>query len=119
MPPICSCGRWLAPAGTLTRNVEPLPYSLSTATLPPCNRQALAPTRGRYPSLHRFSPSHSLYPVKALEQLRQLIRWNAGAGIGDHKLEPSVLMSQGYLDQALERELKGIGKKIEDDLLLH
>lgn len=57
--------------------------------------------------------------MKALEQLRQLIRWNAGAGIGDHKLEPSVLMSQGYLDQALERELKGIGKKIEDDLLPH
>ena len=65
------------------------------------------------------SPFRPLHPVKALEQPRQLIGWNAGAGIGDSKLEPAVLLCQRYRDRAFERELKGVRKKIKDDLLPH
>src|SRR6478735_8616816 len=65
------------------------------------------------------SPFRTLHPVKALEQPRQLIRRNAGAGVGDRKLEMAVLLSQGHLDGALERELEGVGKKIENNLFPH
>ena len=65
------------------------------------------------------SPFRTLHPVKTLEQPRQLIGWNAGAGIGDGKLEPAVLLCQRYRDRAFERELKGVRKKIKDDLLPH
>jgi hypothetical protein len=44
-------------------------------------------------------------PVKALEQPRQLTRWNAGAGIGDDKLELAVLLSQGHLDRCVGEKI--------------
>jgi hypothetical protein len=64
-------------------------------------------------------PFRTLYPVKSLEQPRQLIRRNAGAGVGDCKLESTVFLRQRYLDGALEREFEGIGEKIENNLLSH
>jgi hypothetical protein len=65
------------------------------------------------------SPFRTLHPVKALEQPRQLIRRNAGAGVADRKLEVAVFLSQGHLNGALERELEGVGEKIENNFFPH
>jgi hypothetical protein len=53
--------------------------------------------------------------VKALEQPRQLIGWNAGAGIGDGKLEPAAscvrdtaIVPSNVNLKALERRLRTI-----------
>src|SRR5215470_1018753 len=57
--------------------------------------------------------------METLEQLRQLVRRDACAGIAHGELEMRIRLSQPHLDFARESELKGVRQKVENDLLPH
>src|SRR5262249_58004365 len=63
--------------------------------------------------------TRTLHPTKALEQMRQLLGWDAGAGIADHHLGKAAVgrPPDGDGDFAREREFQGVGEQIEDHLL--
>ncbi len=60
-----------------------------------------------------------LHAVEPLEQARQLVGRDAGAGVGDRQLRRAPVGAQPDPDAALEGELHGVGQQVEDDLLPH
>src|SRR5579862_364285 len=58
-------------------------------------------------------------PMEALEDLRQLIGRDAGAGIADSEFEVRAGVAQFHFDDALESELEGVRDEIENDLFPH
>ena len=67
------------------------------------------------------SAARALDAMEALEQVRQLFRRYAGAGIAHRDLDRLAVGRRPdfYGDFAIERELQRIGQKVEDDLLPH
>ena len=59
------------------------------------------------------------HAMEALEQLRQFVGRDAGAGVAHGEDEMLVRLTQPHLDFAVESELEGVGEEIEDDLLPH
>jgi hypothetical protein len=62
------------------------------------------------------APLRLLDPMKAIEDMRQLVRGNAHAGVAHPQLGVPVLPMQGNLDLALQGELEGIGDQVEHQL---
>lgn len=58
-------------------------------------------------------------PVEALEQARQLVRGDAGAGVGHGEPGPVAGRGHPHLGAAGEGELQGVAEQVEDDLLPH
>src|SRR5512142_593742 len=59
--------------------------------------------------------------METLEQMRQLFRGNANAGVADDQLRACAIAGVIYAngDRPFESELEGVGQKIEDNLLPH
>src|SRR5262245_48931854 len=58
-------------------------------------------------------------PMETLEHVRDLYGNDPHARVADRELRPAARVAQPDLDAPLERELEGVRKEIEDDLLPH
>ena len=64
--------------------------------------------------------ARALDAVEALEDVRQLLGGNAGAGVAHRQLDAHCpVLPHGDGDLALERELERVREQVEDDLLPH
>ena len=61
----------------------------------------------------------TLGPIEALEEMRNLLGGDPGAGIADRQLHGFAGASQRDRDLPVERELERVRQEIEDDLLPH
>jgi hypothetical protein len=63
--------------------------------------------------------ARALDPMEALEEPRDLVRGDAGAGVAHRELGGGARLAQRDGDLARERELERVRDEIEDDLLPH
>ena len=65
--------------------------------------------------------ARTLHAMEALEEPRQLVRRNAGAGIADLQFDRAAVRREpeNNLDLSIQSELEGVGEQVQDHLLPH
>ena len=99
-------------------NVDPLPTELSTATLPRIvSTMCLTIDRPR-PGPTELARSARVDAIEALEDPRQVLGGDAGAGVGDHEPDARVV-GRGAHDDARPRRaiLDGVVDQVRQDVL--
>ena len=107
------------PRGIVTMKVLPRPGVLSTSTSPPWRRAELLHQRQADAGALMRPGAHVLDTVEALEDAGELGRRDPDARVADDERDGRAAVDELDGDAPLERELEGVGKEIEDDLLPH
>src|SRR4026208_588198 len=63
--------------------------------------------------------ARSFHAVETLEEVWQLVHWNARAGVAHFQVDRLAGVSQRDFDFAVERKLESIREQVEEDLFPH
>ena len=85
----------------------------------PVHPHQLVHQRQSDPRAFMRARARAAHAMEALEQVRQLLRGNARAGVGHRQLDVLAAHAQRHRDGAFERELERVRQQVEDDLLPH
>ena len=96
--------------GILTLNVLPSSTELVTAIAPPCNLTSSCTNASPIPV--PCAAAAVFDAVKAFQDIGQLFRWNADAGVFKGEFRLTVDLHQSNRDAALQRELECVADQI-------